>query len=73
MNTYILIIAMSLYHPLGSNVQISEFQTKEACEVALFEARKFWRTIDNESKCIDVKVYLEKQKAKAKLKELGDD
>jgi len=73
MTSYILIIAMTFYKPSGESFQISEFQSKEACEIALNEARKFWRTVDNDSKCLSVKTEIEKQQAKDKLKELGGD
>lgn len=70
MNTYILILALSFYTPAGETVQITEFSSKQACEIALTEAKKFWRTVDSDSKCISVEEYLKKQKLQQDLDNL---
>lgn len=67
MNTYILLIALTVYKPLPESFLISEFSSKESCEVALQEAKRFYKTVDNESKCISVKDYLRKEKLKKEL------
>lgn len=33
---------------------LSEFRSKAACEIALKEAKKFYRTVNDSSKCISV-------------------
>ena len=67
MNSFILVIALSVYRPLPASFMISEFSSKESCEVALVQAKKFWKTIDDESRCISVKDYLRKEKLKKEL------
>lgn len=73
MTSYILVIALSLYKPAGESFQISEFSSKESCEIALKEARKFWKTVDYDSKCISVLDEIKKQQLENELKKLKND
>lgn len=70
MNTYILLIVLSATIYLPKSFTLTEFQTKEACEIALKESYKFYKTVDYASKCISVKNEIEKQKAEKTLKKL---
>jgi len=67
MNTYILLITLSVYNALPSSFLIQEFSTKESCEVALSEAKHFYKTVNNESKCISVAAKLKEEKLKQDL------
>lgn len=67
MNTYILLVVMSVYRPLPDNFFMSEFKTKEACEIALEKAKSFYKTINSESKCISVEKELKKKQLKEEL------
>lgn len=67
MNAYILLITMTIYSPLPSNFLISEFQTKEACEIALEQAKSFYKTVDSKSKCISVAQELKKKRLEEEL------
>ena len=67
MNTYILLIVMTVYRPFPANFLISEFKTKEACEIALEQAKSFYKTVNSESKCISVEQELKVKKLKEEL------
>lgn len=55
--SYILLLVFSAYgiYSGPSDFTVTEFQSKNACEVALTEAKKFYRTVNSRSKCIPVK------------------
>jgi len=77
--SYILLLVLSAQSvvPHPHSFTMSEFQTKEACEVALETAKHFYYTVNDESKCISVKTYLDKQKLEKQIEEdkkkLGND
>ncbi len=53
--SYVLLLVFSIagiYQP--QDFSVTEFQSKTACEVALKEAKKFYRTVNATSKCIPV-------------------
>lgn len=66
--SYILLLVFSVTNYVPKSFSVSEFRTKEACEVALAEAKKFWRTVDDDSKCISVEAELKKEALKRELK-----
>lgn len=77
--SYILLLVFSAQGivPHPHSFTMSEFKTKEACEVALLEARSFYYTVNDESKCISVEAVLKKQKLEKDIeklkKEQGND
>lgn len=76
MNTYILLITLSVYNALPSSFLIQEFSSKESCEIALSEAKHFYKTVDRDSKCISVAAKLKEEKLKEELrkaKEVNQD
>lgn len=73
MNTYILLVVMSVYRPLPNNFFMTEFKTKEACEIALDQAKSFYKTINSESKCISVEQELKKKRLKDELHKLKEN
>jgi hypothetical protein len=72
--SYILLVVLTVYKPLPNNFIITEFQTKQACEIALTESKKFYKTVNAESRCISVEAEIKKEKAKEALRkaEEGD-
>lgn len=71
MSYILIVVASSGFFGLAFNTNvISEFSSKEACEVALMEAKKEWATRDHESRCVSVKAYADKLKRKAELEAL---
>jgi len=72
--SYILLLVFStlgIYNGPKS-FTLSEFQSKAACEIALKEAQKFYKTVNDESKCISVQEYLKKEQVKEALKKLSE-
>lgn len=55
--SYILLLVFSTLGVYNGpkDFTVTEFQSKNACQVALVEAKKFYRTVNNKSKCIEVK------------------
>jgi hypothetical protein len=70
---YILLLVFTIYKPIPANITLSEFQTKESCELALDIAKSFYKTVNDESKCINVKNEIEKRKLREQLNKLGDE
>jgi hypothetical protein len=68
--SYILLIVLTVYKPLPNNFIITEFQSKDACEIALRESKKFYKTVDSESRCISVAEEIKKDKLKKELENL---
>lgn len=66
--SYVLLVVLSVYNALPASFIVTEFQTKAACEVALREAKNFYKTVNNESKCISVEAEVNKEKAKEALR-----
>lgn len=52
--SWILIVVTSLTPWNAKDFKVVEFHSQDACLVALKEAKKFYRTVNNESKCISV-------------------
>lgn len=65
--SYILLLVFSAVNFVPKTFTMSEFQTKSACEVALKEAKSFYRTVNNESRCVSVESELKKEKLKNDL------
>jgi hypothetical protein len=70
--SYILLVVLTVYKPLPNNFIVTEFQTKQACEIALRESKRFYKTVDSESRCISVEDEVRKEKLKNELKKLED-
>lgn len=72
--SYILLLVFSLISPYSGpkTFTMSEFQSQQACEVALNEAKKFYRTVNNESRCISVKEEVKKAELKQELEKLNE-
>lgn len=73
--SYILLLVFSTLGVYNGpkTFSVSEFQSKAACELALKEARKFYRTVNADSKCIPVEKELHKEKLKQELDDEDDD
>lgn len=67
--SYILLLVFSAYgiYSGPDTFTINEFQSKTACEVALKEAKTFYRTVNDKSKCISVEKELKKEELKKEL------
>lgn len=68
--TYILLLVFTIYPAIPGNIQVTEFQTKVSCEIALKEAKKYWKVKDDESKCISVENELKKEKLQYDLNKI---
>lgn len=71
--TYLLLLVfstLSIYSP--KSFTVSEFSSKQACEVALKEANKFYRTVNEDSKCISVQDEVKKASLKKELEKLNE-
>lgn len=73
--SYILLLVYSAFgiYSGPDTFTISEFQSKASCELALKEAKKFYRTVNDKSKCISVEKELNKEKLKKELDDDDDD
>lgn len=67
--SYILLLVFSAYgiYSGPDTFTMSEFSSKASCEVALKEAKKFYRTVNDKSKCISVEKELKKEELKKEL------
>lgn len=66
--TYILILVTSATLFIGNDdVKVSEYSSKEACEVALSLAKDEWATKNDKSHCISVEEYKKKISMKDEL------
>lgn len=68
MSLYILVLSLSTLNWGPNNFSVSEFHSKESCEVALNEAKKFWKTIEDQSKCVSVDSEVKKKQLKDALR-----
>lgn len=72
-NTFILLIVTKAISMQPANFKIIEFQSKEACELALEQAKKFWITVNIDSRCIDVAKETKIKDLKNELKKASDE
>lgn len=70
--SYILLLVFSSINLVPKAFTVSEFQSKSACEIALREAKTFYRTVNEDSKCISVEDEVKKAKLKEQLNKLTE-
>lgn len=70
MNVFILLIVTKAISVAPADFKMIEFQSRGACEVALAEAKSFWATVNDESKCIDVGREIKVNALKEQLKKV---
>lgn len=68
MTSYLLLIVTSATLYLPKSFTITEFSSKESCEIALEVANEFYKTVERDSKCISVA----KESEKGALKRLQE-
>lgn len=67
---FLLILKLSSAFFLPTGMAVAPFETLEQCELALYEAKKEWQVINDQSRCVDIGLQEQIKIKEAELKQL---